>query len=282
LTGKVFDGYSERILQGLQHWIDAGRNGYLAWGLLHFRKPLYASEQSAEDEPEIRVVIVDDHDMIRNALRSLLEEEQGFVIVGEAKDGAQALEVVPKLAPDVVSMGYSMPVMDGVLATKALMREGCVSRILGLAMREDLQTVASFLEAGAAGFVSKTEVSPDAFFDGIRAVNKGLRWLGPSIRENVLEELDECFAATARNESTSRVLVFAEREKRVIRMVVDCCNAAEIASELGISQKKLSILKAGIAEKLDSEKRAEAEDNPCKAAENSLIILRRLLLAEQA
>jgi len=106
--------------------------------------------------------------------------------------------------------------------------------------------------------------------------------LDPTIRERVQQELDECFAGTSRNDSTGGHLVFAEREKRVIRMVVDCCNATEITSKLGISQKKLSILKAGIAEKLDPEKRAEAENNPCKAAEHSLIILRHLLLAEQA
>jgi sarcosine/dimethylglycine N-methyltransferase len=85
LTAKVSDGYIERILQGLQHWIDAGRNGYLAWGLLHFRKPLYASEQSAEDDLGIRVVTVDDHSLLRAMVRQVLEEEQGFVIVGGSR-----------------------------------------------------------------------------------------------------------------------------------------------------------------------------------------------------
>ncbi len=133
-------------------------------------------------------MIVDDHQLIRQAVRALLRAAPDIDVVGEARDGQEAVALTQQLSPDVVLMDIEMPLMDGVEATRQIVGSRCSARILILTMREDGADVRRCIEAGAHGFQIKNSDRSE-LVQGIRAVAQGERWVSPSVAKYMPPEV---------------------------------------------------------------------------------------------
>ncbi len=132
----------------------------------------------------IHVLIVDDHQLVRQGLRALLRRADDIEIVGEAKDGQEAIDLIHQLHPDVVTMDINMPVLDGLRATKQIMSDGTRSRILMVAMSWDKMVLQRALENGARGFICKADGYLD-LIDAIHAIFNGQTYLSPLVRQQI-------------------------------------------------------------------------------------------------
>ena len=128
----------------------------------------------------IRILFADDHKIVRDGLRSLLEKDFDLKVVGEAHKGQIAVELTHELMPDVVVMDIGMPVMNGIEATERIIEDKPDAKIIGLSMHSDRRFVSSMLEAGASGYVLKDSAF-DELVDAIRMVRSGQVYLGPGI-----------------------------------------------------------------------------------------------------
>jgi len=139
---------------------------------------------------QMRVVLADDRMAVREALCMLIEEQADLEVVGEAEDGREAVELALELSPDVVLMDVSMPVMDGIEATRRIAAEAEGIKVLGLSMHADGKMVKGMLQAGASGYVLKDRADKE-LADAIRAVMTGRMYLSPEIASSVAAGLAE-------------------------------------------------------------------------------------------
>ena len=191
---------------------------------------------------EIRVLVVDDHAIVREGICSLLARRKDIQVVGQAADGKQAVAQVASLAPDVVLMDISMPVMNGLEATVEVRRNFPNVRILVLSQYESKEYVLPLLRAGAAGYIAKRARASE-LVDAIRAVYYEGAFLQPNIARAVVEGVTDGPHAEAQP-------ILTEREKQVVRLVADGLSSREIADELGLSVKTVDTHRANIMEKL--------------------------------
>jgi DNA-binding NarL/FixJ family response regulator len=172
----------------------------------------------------IRVLVVDDHHLVRAGLITLLEAAADIQVAGEAADGQQALEVAAATAPDVVLMDLSMPVMDGVAATRRLLADRPDTRVVALTSFSDRQRVTDILAAGATGYLLK-DSRPDDLLAAVRAAASGHAPLDPRVAAALLP---------AREPSLTDQL--SDREKQVLRLVAAGLANKQIARRLGIAE----------------------------------------------
>lgn len=200
----------------------------------------------------LRVVLVDDHRMFREALRPLLAQTPGFEIVGEAGDGQQAIELCAQLAPDVVIMDVSMPGLNGLEATRRLLAERPRTRVVVLSMHADRRFVAETLRAGAAAYVLK-----DAGFAelvrALQAVAEGRTYLSEPVRQLVVQE----YVAGLQREDRSAFSLLSAREREVLQLVAEGVSTKEIGDRLAVSVKTVETHRRQIMEKLDLHSVAE-------------------------
>src|ERR671925_925632 len=184
--------------------------------------------------PEIlRVMLVDDHDLFRTGLRNLLEE-QGVQIVGEASDGATALNLVRELAPDVVVMDLNMPGMNGIEATREIARLAPLTRVVVLTISDQDGDVMDAIFAGACGYLLK-DASIQELMQGIRAAAVGESLISPTIAAKVLRRVRSS-SSQPDIERTIRAEL-SEREIEVLKLIANGKDNAQIAAELHISPK---------------------------------------------
>jgi DNA-binding NarL/FixJ family response regulator len=177
------------------------------------------------DEP-IRVLIVDDHAVVREGLRTFLELQPGLEVVGEAGDGEEALPLAERLEPDVVLMDLSMPGLDGIEATKRVLAARPGTQVLVLTSFSDRDSILKALDAGACGYLLK-DAEPDELLRAIRAAARGEAPLSPRAAQALL---------SARREP-SPVAALSEREQEVLSLVAAGMANKQIARRLGISEK---------------------------------------------
>jgi two-component system response regulator NreC len=197
----------------------------------------------------IRVLIVDDHGIVRAGLRALLSVESDLTIVGEAADGEQALRLARTLQPDVVLMDISMPGMDGLEATRALTQSQPAVKVLILSLHEDSALVRAALEAGAAGYVVKRGVEGDVI-SAIRAAVRGDLYLHPAVTRALLAK-DGPASEFAGRETLS------PREIEVLRLIAAGHTNREIAERLVLSVRTVESHRANLMGKLGLHSRAE-------------------------
>jgi DNA-binding NarL/FixJ family response regulator len=203
---------------------------------------------------ELRVLIVDDHDLFRSGLRNLLEQE-GVNVVGEAPSGQVALRLVGDLAPDVVIMDLNMPGLTGVETTRQLSSIAPLTRVVVLTISADDDDVMNAVMAGACGYLLKDSSVPD-LITGIRAAAQGESLISPQIAAKVLQRLraqstSEDAAATIRAE-------LSDREIEVLKLIANGKDNAQIARELFISPKTVKNHISNILMKLQIDNRIQA------------------------
>lgn len=194
------------------------------------------------------LLLVDDHKLLRQGLRRAVEEA-GFDVVGEAGDGEEAVRLAGTLRPDVVLMDVSMPVVDGIEATRRLRHSAPESRVVILTMHGEEETVTEALRAGAVGYLLK-DCSTDQVADTLHAVAAGRTELSADLARSLLAELP----GPERSVATS----LSSRELEVLQMFADGCSTVEVGQRLYISAKTVKNHLASIYEKLDARDRTQA------------------------
>ena len=205
------------------------------------------------EQPEkIKVLIVDDHQVVRQGLRTFLELHEDIEVVGEAEDGKRAVEQARQLKPDVVLMDLVMPNMDGIAATQQLHELGLTTKVIALTSFSEDDKVFPAIQAGAASYLLK-DVSPDDLVEAIRAVHHGEARLHPDIARKLMQQVTQMRTA-AQEKSVDEL---TERERDVIRLVAVGRNNREIAQELFISEKTVKSHISNILGKLNLEHRTQ-------------------------
>ena len=202
----------------------------------------------------IRVLLVDDHDLFRTGLRTLLEE-QGIDVVGEAADGAQALDIIQDAAPDVVLMDLNMPGVPGVEATQRIVSVSPLTRVVVLTISDQDSDVLDAILAGACGYLLKDSSIQD-LLRGIRSAALGESLISPNIAAKVLQRVR---ASNTVPQATATVQAqLSDREIEVLKLIANGKDNAEIARELVISPKTVKNHISNILVKLQIDNRIQA------------------------
>ena len=201
----------------------------------------------------IRVLLADDHALFRQGLRSLLEAEGDIRVIGEAKDGREALRAALETNPDVILMDIQMPGLDGAEATKEILKEKPDAKVVMLTMYRQDAYVFEAVKAGARGYLLK-DVSADELIDAVRRVAAGEVLLDAELAEQIIQD----FRAKEAEIPKSRRADLTDREVQILRLLAQGATNQEIADELGISEKTVRNRLSEIFAKLHLNNRTQA------------------------
>lgn len=201
---------------------------------------------------ETKVLLADDHAILREGLRMVLDAQPQIAVVGEAEDGRQAVEMAEQLRPDVVVMDIAMPNLNGLEATRQIKRRFPEIRVVILTMHENHQYLMQIVKAGATGAVLKRSAGTE-LLTAIRAASHGESYFSPSIAKMMLED----YRVRLDRDHVDDPEVLTEREREVLQLVAEGRSNQEIADALVVSIKTVQTHRAHIMEKLDMHDRTE-------------------------
>jgi two-component system, NarL family, response regulator NreC len=191
---------------------------------------------------KIHILLADDHAVVRQGFKMILGSQADMVIVGEAGNGREALELAEKLHPDVVVMDVSMPELNGIEATRRLAQASPRTRVLALSMHKDSVYVREILRAGARGYLLKDAIDCD-LIAAVRAVARGEGYLSPAVSDAVLNDY--------RRHVTDPIDLLSSREREVLQMIAEGKTNKEIAQVLNLSVYTVDAHRGHIMEKLN-------------------------------
>ena len=191
---------------------------------------------------EIKVLVVDDHDLVRMGIRHMLDDHPDMHVIGDASDGEMALDMVRELAPDVVLLDVNMPNIGGVEVTKRLRQHNSAVKIIAVSSVSTQPYPSMLLKAGVNGYITKGT----PFDEMVKAIKKVVQG-GKYFSSDVAEELADMLTATDEDSPFDRL---SEREKQVAMMVVNCQSPQQIADQLFVSVKTINTYRYRIFEKL--------------------------------
>ncbi|MCB2228809.1 MAG: response regulator transcription factor [Desulfarculaceae bacterium] len=195
----------------------------------------------------VRILLVDDHKIMREGIKSLLDEEPGLEVVGEAEHGHQAVQLCQRLQPGVVLMDVSMPGLNGIEATRKLLSQGSEARVLALSMHRDPRFVAGMLEAGARGYLLK-DCSAGELINAISLVAQGRGYISPEVAEVVV---DGFVGRLDLERAHLPASVLSPREREVLQLLAEGKSTAQIAETLHLGVKTVETHRRNLMEKLD-------------------------------
>ena len=194
---------------------------------------------------DVRVLLADDHRLMREGLRSLLEKQDGMTVVGEAADGRSAVRLAGKLSPQVVVMDVAMPDLNGIEATRQIRTCAPGVKVLALSMHAQMEFVARMLAAGASGYLLKDDAS-DELAQAIREIAAGRSYLSPRITGVVVAD----YVERLKLDGDADLSELTPREREVLQLVAEGKTTRAIASELHISVKTVETHRRHIMDKL--------------------------------
>ncbi|MFC2002237.1 response regulator [Chloroflexota bacterium] len=204
-------------------------------------------------DKKIRVLVVDDHTIVRDGICALLALAGDIDLVGEAANGSEAIKMVKELEPDVVLMDVAMPIMGGLEATRRIRKEFPRTRVLILTQYDEKEYVFPIIEAGASGFISKAAASSELAI-GIRSVFQGDSYLSPQIAKLLVEDYQHGAGQRASHDPYEQL---TERERDVLKLTVEGHATQEIADMLVLSRKTVEGHKTNLMAKLGIHNRTE-------------------------
>jgi DNA-binding NarL/FixJ family response regulator len=199
---------------------------------------------------KVRILIVDDHAIMRDGIRALLSLDEDLEIVGEASEGREAIEKARELSPDVVVMDIAMPGMDGLEATRRIVKKNPQIKVLVLTQHDNKEYILSTIKSGAAGYVPKRALGSE-LVSAIRAVHRGDSFLYPSAAAALIEDYRK------QSEEVEPYDQLTPREREILKLIAEGYTSREIADMLFISLKTAQGHRAKIMEKLDLHNRTE-------------------------
>jgi DNA-binding NarL/FixJ family response regulator len=203
--------------------------------------------------PRLRILLADDHAVVREGLKSLVNAQPDMEVVGEAADGAEAMTQARALRPDVLVVDVSMPEMTGAQATAVLKAERPALKVLALTVHQDMSYLRSLLEAGASGYILKRAAAHE-LVHAIRTVAAGGSYLDPTLTGKVIGGF---VRTVGRVLPDSPAAALSDREEQVIRLVAQGFSNKEIAARLDVGIKSIESYKARAAQKLGFSARAD-------------------------
>lgn len=191
---------------------------------------------------KIRILLADDHSVVRQGFRAILASQPDMEVVAEAANGREAVEQAQSLQPDVVVMDVAMPELNGIEATRRIQEEAPRARVLALSMHKDSVYVREILRAGARGYLLKDAIDTD-FIAAVRSVAKGDGYISPSVSEAVLSDY--------RKHVTNPIDLLSSREREVLQMIAEGLINKEIATRLNLSVYTVEAHRGRLMDKLN-------------------------------
>jgi len=201
---------------------------------------------------KIRILLADDHTILRSGIRALLEVEPGLSVIGEAEDGRAAVSMACKLKPNVVLMDIAMPLLNGLEATRQIKIQCPDVKVLVLSMHDNEEYIRQALEAGAMGYILK-DAAPGELIGAIRSVYRGEAVLSPAVTRLVIEDYLRWGGTRPQEESDS----LSPREREVLQLIAEGYTNKQIAEILSISIKTVQAHRNNLMQKLDLHDRGE-------------------------
>lgn len=199
----------------------------------------------------MKIILAEDHNIVREGLKKLLEEDSKIIITGEAKNGKEAVELAAKLLPDLILMDISMPILNGIEATKKIKKQLPSIKILVLSMYDNEEYIKEVMNAGANGYLLK-EALAEHLVSAIKTVIKGGTYFGPKISERLADKNE-----TQSEEITTKFDTLTNKEKEILKLIGDGLSNKEIAALLNRSVKTIETHRSNIMEKLSIHKLAD-------------------------
>jgi DNA-binding NarL/FixJ family response regulator len=196
----------------------------------------------------MKILLVDDHKMMRDGLRAVLEREPDMKVVGEAADGHEAVERADALAPDAVVMDISMPGLNGIEATRRIVASHPGMKVLGLSINTDRRYVRAIFEAGAVGYLIKNAAS-DELIQALRVVAQGQHYVSPAVAGTVVEGFVRRDAEGPPSAQASPAEL-TSREREVLQLIAEGKTSKDMAQRLGVAVSTVETYRRGIATKL--------------------------------
>ncbi|HPY77685.1 MAG TPA: response regulator transcription factor [Anaerohalosphaeraceae bacterium] len=191
----------------------------------------------------IKVVLADDHAIVRHGLSRAFQQEKGLEVVGQAQDGLSLVKLVEELSPDVVVMDISMPDLNGIEATRRITAAHPKIKVIGLSMHSSDKYVREMFKAGACGYLLK-DCPFDELVEAIRIVVNGKKYISPSIGDTIIKDY------LTKPDQESAFSILSAREREVLQLLVEGHTTKQVGQRLGISPKTVEVHRTNIMEKL--------------------------------
>ena len=198
---------------------------------------------------KLKILIADDHEVVRRGLCALLQSHEGWEICGDAKDGREAVEMAKQLKPDVVILDVGMPNLNGLAATRQLLQQNPQQKVIVLTITDSDQVIREALDAGARGFVLKSDAARD-LVSAVEALQRNRMFFTPRVNDMVLAGFLDKGYNGSRNEAP-KLPTLTPREREVIQLLAEGKSSKEVASLLNLSTKTAETHRSNIMRKLD-------------------------------